>query len=346
MSIRERFEKAIAGEPIDKPVYAAYDWFVENRDIDWKNLFEQGMGQIGHADLLNWEKPNVEIIETQSEQNGRTRTDIRWVTDIGELHEYYIGEWRQEYLVKKTEDYKIVGRALSDSKFMLTEKAFDESEAKLGDSGITVGQLGPLGTGRTPFQKIQVDYAGLEKFSIDIVLEVPELMELLELMNEVLYKQIECILPSKVNQIKLWENLSIVTMGPGLFRRYLAPVYEKILKMFEGTEKKLLVHYDGKLKVVANDIAKLAFDGIDSLTPPPEGDLQIAEARSFWPNKFFWLHPSLSWFHLPEEELMNNIRQLAKDAGQKRFCVMLSEEIPPDWERTIPAVLRTLDSLE
>ena len=38
-SIRARLESALAGEPIQWPVYAAYDWFVENRPIDWQAMF-------------------------------------------------------------------------------------------------------------------------------------------------------------------------------------------------------------------------------------------------------------------------------------------------------------------
>ena len=50
-SIRGRFERALAGEPVDWPVYAVYDWFVQHRSIDWPSLFAQGLGQINHANL-------------------------------------------------------------------------------------------------------------------------------------------------------------------------------------------------------------------------------------------------------------------------------------------------------
>ena len=38
-SIRQRFEFAVAGGVIESPVYAVYDWFVNNRPaVDWKQL--------------------------------------------------------------------------------------------------------------------------------------------------------------------------------------------------------------------------------------------------------------------------------------------------------------------
>jgi hypothetical protein len=51
-TVRERLQRALAGEPVRQPVYAVYDWFVANRSLDWPSLFAQGLGQIAHAPLL------------------------------------------------------------------------------------------------------------------------------------------------------------------------------------------------------------------------------------------------------------------------------------------------------
>ena len=110
-----------------------------------------------------------------------------------------------------------------------------------------------------------------------------------------------------------------------------------------GAKYGTYVHYDGKLGLIADDIRDLPFDGLDSLTPPPEGDLEIDRARALWPDKFFWLHPSLGWFSQPEHELQARIRALAAAAGPTRFCLQLSEEVPESWSETVPAVLRALE---
>lgn len=346
MTIRERLEKTIAGEPVKQPVYAVYDWFVKNRDIDWQSLFDLGLGQINHAAVIDFERPNAEIIETRSEQNGRVRRDVRWVTDMGELHEWYLDEWRQEYLVKNSGDYRIVAHALAGTKYSATDEYFEQSENELSERGLTIGHITWTGMEkRTPLQSIQIDMAGLERFSMDLACEQPELIELIEIMNEQMVEVFRCVLQTKAQQIKLWENLSIETMGPAVYRKYLIPLYERILKTIEGSNKRIVMHYDGKLKVIAGDIRKLRFDGIDSLTPPPEGDMAIAEARKAWPEKFLWLHPSLGWYHLPEKQLIENVTRMAKDAGPGRYCMMISEEVPPRWRRTVPLVLATLNNL-
>jgi hypothetical protein len=122
----------------------------------------------------------------------------------------------------------------------------------------------------------------------------------------------------------------------------LVPLYSKILGILNAAGRRLQVHYDGKLRVIADQVAQIDFDGIDSLTPPPEGDMSVAEARQLWPDKMLWCHPSLGWFREREATLRELVKGLVRNAGPQRFCLMISEEIPPDWERTVPEVLAVL----
>ena len=274
-SIRGRFERALAGEPIQWPVYAAYDWFVEHRAINWPSLFAQGLGRINHANLFETLRPNLQIAESLQPTGDGVRRDVRWITDRGELHEYYLGEWRREYLVKTPDDYRILQRALEGTQYTATDVPFCRSEAALGDGGITVGQMG-----RTPLMEVQIDLAGLQRFSMDLADEHPALMELLELMTELVLRQCREAVKTSARCVKLWENLSIETIGRRQYRRRLVPLYGKILEILTQAGKQLLVHYDGKLRLIAEEIAGLGIDGIDSLTPPPEGDMSVAEARA------------------------------------------------------------------
>ncbi len=347
-NIRKRFESALAGEPIDHPVYAVYDWFAENRltSADWEPLFDQGLGQINHARLIKHEHPGFEIVETQSKQGGEVRRDVRLVTDRGELHEWYLGEWKQEHFIKTSADYATMAHALEGVRVMADEKPFLDSEASLGNRGITVGELQGIDRGRTPLMALQVDWVGLEQFSMDLADELPELENLLEVMKEIKLEEIRQAVKTPVKQIKLWENLSIETLGPTYYQRHLVPLYKQILEMMNQAGKRLLVHYDGQLKAIADDIANLDIDGIDSFTEPPEGNLTTAEARNLWPDKFLWQNINLGWYEMPKQELRKNIERVIKDAGHRRQCLMISEEVPQNWQETVPFVLETLRSLE
>jgi hypothetical protein len=344
-TIRERLLGAIAGEPADAPVYAVYDWFVKNRRIDWSSLFDRGLGEIAHAPLLRVQYPHAQIIETESADAGGPRRDVRWITDVGELHEWYRGEWRQEYLVKSAADYRVLARAIEGTRFTATDEAFDRSEAAVGPRGVTIGQLAEETLEcRTPLQAVQIDCAGLERFSLDLAGEERGLLDLIELMNERVVEKFRLVRSSRAVMIKLWENLSIETMGPDLYRRFLVPLYQRLFALLEDTGKGIHVHYDGRLRPIAQEIAALPFAGIDSLTGPPEGDLSAAEARALWPRVFLWLHPNLGWYSRSSGEMRAALRAMAAGA-QHRYCMMISEEVPPSWKRTVPFVLQELARL-
>jgi len=343
MTIRQNLFKALAGEAAP-PVYLVYDWFVHHRAIDWSGLFNQGLGRIHHVSLVRFKYPHLQIVESESVENGRQRKDVRWITDSGELHEYYLDGWKQQHLIRSPEDYRIARRAFEDAEFTLDAAKYEQSETALGESGITLGQFGgfgELGFTRTPFQVVQIDLAGLEQFSLDIAVETPQLLDLLDSMNEQLFELFRLSRRSSAVYLKLWENLSIETMGPRLYQKHLVPLYEKIFQTLEGSEKKLIVHYDGKLNSISDAVARLPFHGIDSLTPPPEGDMTIAQARAAWPEKFFWIHPTLSWDNLPMAALTERIRGAVREAGS-RFCFELSEEVPPNWQQSVPRIIETL----
>jgi hypothetical protein len=336
-------EAALQGLPVRHPVYAVYDGFVTTRPhVDWSRLFALGLGQINHADLLRHEHPNLQIVETTTQVNGQTRRDVRWITDVGELHQWYLGDWRQEFFIKTPEDYRIMRRAWEGVKIVADDAAFIASEKAVGDNGVTLGNIAGMGLGRTPLMVLQVDWVGLGRWSVDLADELPEMMALLEFMNELKLEEFRQAVRTPARQIKLWENLSIQTLGPARYRRHLVPLYAKILAILNAAGKRLLMHYDGQLRVIADQVAALDFDGIDSLTPPPEGDMTVAEARRLWPDKMLWCHPSLGWFRGSGETLARLIKGMVKDAGPARFCLMISEEIPPDWERTVPQVLALL----
>jgi hypothetical protein len=84
--IRKRMAAALAGEPVEWPVYAVYDWFVQHRPMDWQSLFAQGLGQINHSPVVETKRPNLQVVESTTQIDRGVRRDERWITDHGELH--------------------------------------------------------------------------------------------------------------------------------------------------------------------------------------------------------------------------------------------------------------------
>ena len=48
-----------------------------------------------------------------------------------------------------------------------------------------------------------------------------------------------------------------------------------------------MVHHDGALRVIADQIASAPFRMIESLTEPPEGNMMYDECPTAWPDSAF-----------------------------------------------------------
>lgn len=340
-SVRERLLSALAGEPVERPAYLVYDWFVRNRPLDWETLFNLGLGELAHVELVRVERPNLKITEETRQVDGRTRKTVRWSTDRGELEETFVDGWQEDFLVKKPEDYAVLHRAFEGTTYAATSEFFCASEAALGERGFTVGSLGWSPIRRTPLLQVLVDFAGPERFAIDLIDRVVPLMDLLDLLRSLTLDKLREAVKTEAKYIKLWENLAIEMLGVRAYREHLVPLYREMLGIALAAGKRLLVHYDGKLRVIAEDIAPLDFD-LDSLTPPPEGDMTIAEARAAWSDKFFWMHPPLGWFHGDRESLITRVREMFDGAGWRRCCLMISEDVPNGAMENVPFLLECL----
>jgi hypothetical protein len=345
MSIRGRLLGALNGEVVTHPVYAVYDAFLPNPAVDWDLLFSLGLGQINHAFVVEERHPGCEVIERTSTENGLERRDVTIRTVRGELHEYYLGDsrkgllpWRMEHFIKAPSDYRLMAHALEGTTFVPTDRAFEESEAALGERGITIAHVD-----RSPFQKVQIDLAGIEAFSCHLADGEPALLDLLELMNGLKVEEFACVARSRARFVKLWENIGIDAVGPRAYRMHIVPLYERIIPILRAAGQSLMVHYDGKVRLIADDIRRLGLD-LDSLTPAPEGDVDAAEARALWPESFLWLHPSLTLFRQTLPEIRARFREMARGAGPRRYCFEISEGVPAHWQQTVPAVLQELDS--
>jgi hypothetical protein len=352
MNPRSTLAAALEGKKAVKPICACYDAFASNNAVDWKSLFNKGLVLIDHVEIIDTENPNLHVREEISIEGTRERRDVYWETGEGILHEYYLRDlkshllpWRMEHFIKENSDYQIMQSALEGSEFSICPPRhlfYDPLEEGIdADSCFQIASMD-----RTPLQKVQIDFTNLEKFSIDFAFKKPELMNLIEMMNDQLYDKFNLIKDSDHVDLKLWENLTIDVLGPHVFREQLVPVYRQINKILQNHNKRLHVHYDGKMNLIINDIADLDFAGIDSFSAGPEGDVDINKAVGLWRNTFLWINPAANWYSENTELLRENIRSVCSSISSSMFCFVISEDLPPNPYESIAAILDTLNELQ
>jgi len=350
MNTRENIITALNGDVPEITPLTFYSWMVtidkkENEHLlftdQWKRLYEMGLGVCHHVRVTREIQHGVK----NSLETNKIGSDVIEVhtkdTPVGTIEQTFKNGWHQEYWIKTPDDYKVMTWITENTELVPCYDQFELGEELVGNDGISI-----ILASRTPAMNINVDWAGTEQFCLDLALEVPELMELYDVRKKLFIQETELIAKGPGKFVKWLENLTISIMGPQKYAQLLVPMYEKCVPVYEAAGKRVMVHYDGQLSAIKDQIGKAPFHIIESLTEAPEGDMTYAECRESWPDKVFWANINVALYYQPAEILSQAVIDKRERAGKKGFLFSISEDMPTNYADSVPIVLKTLDKMD
>ena len=342
MTVTERIEAFWSGERPDEIPFTIYhnEWRHTAGDVSWFGLLHQGLGVVVH--LPTWKSQfadGIEHIVTKYTENNHVMEHRKIKTPIGEIEEILMDGWRQKFFLKSAKDYAVMTYIVRNTRVVPDYGTFIRKESQMKPYGIPLVELG-----RTPNQVILVDMAGLENYSYHLVELSFEMHELYEALLVSYRKKAEIVAAGPGRFVSVLENFTAETLGPDRYNELLLPVYQEIFPWLKSSGKIIGTHYDGKLSSCRDVIAGAPIDVIESLTPPPEGDMTLAECRAAWPDKLFWSNINVDCYNLPasklEQTVLERVAQAAPDGRGLAFEI--SEQYPANWIVSIPVVLKAL----
>ncbi len=345
MRIRERLAAFWSGEQPDRIPFTTY----ENKiPPDWsdpviRQMLADGLGVLRF--IPTWSARydgDVQWIEQLSWEGGRKVRQQVCRTPAGEVSALWTDDWQQKYFLETAEDYRVMIYIARHTHYAADYAAFRTQEIILPPYMVPVTRIG-----RTPLQTILVDYAGLENFSFHLVEYADEMQELYEALLENFRKLVEIAAEGPGRYINVIENFTAETLGPRRYKQFLLPVYEETFSALHQAGKIVGCHYDGKIASVKHLVAGSPIDLIESFTPPPEGDMTLAEARGIWPDKLLWSNINLGCYELAPDALQQEIQRRVQDGApdRRRLAFEVSEDRPPRWRESMPVILRALSEL-
>lgn len=345
MNIHEKLEAFWSGEKPDRIPYTIYqnEWRHTKDDPDWQPLFQAGLGITWHVPSVRMIRQNVEFKREAYTEYGRKFTRSTLATPVGEIHTISEDGWTQKYWLETQADYQVMTYIAKNTQYEPAYEAFFAKQEEIKPYGIPL-----IAAGRTPFQTLLVDYVGLENFAYHLYDFETEVAELYDALLAGFRRQVELIAEGPGRFVSVLENFTAETMGPARFAQYHVPVYKELFPILQQSGKVVGTHYDGKLASCKELIAQAPIDLIESLTPPPEGDLTLDQCRAIWHDKLFWVNISVSNYELPPAELKELVARLAKQAAPdgRRLAFEVSEQYPHNWKQSMPVVLEALNEIE
>jgi hypothetical protein len=347
MSYRQRLMTVLGGGKADCIPVTIYHWLMPDMPAK-KRLHDRGLIPIGSRRVFRESHRDLTIRRTESVEQGTKRTLTQIETPLGTLTERsqldptYGSRWIQEHLVKSVDDYRTMKYVFDHTD---TEPSLDDYRATnraMGDAGIVLGEILPI-----PVQWLLVEIMGPMAWSEGVMLHTAEFEELLESLTRCYKRQIEIAAGSPAEVIWLGDNVTGTVMSPRLFQKYCKPIYDFACGVLHQAGKIAFAHYDGSNRPLRECIAGVALDVIEAFTPPPMGDMTVAEARQAWPDKVLSLNVPGSLFGRPADEIERWVGQYVAEGGDAgRFILGCTEEFDlQQFEHAFSTILKAVYSI-
>ena len=343
MSPRERILAVLRGELPDKIPWTIYEGLLP-KTPEAEELIERGLGLVQAVAPYKVERPNVRV-SVQRTPDGEIRT---FETPVGTLRQVlrrergYGSLWIREHLVKDVGDYEVLKFIVNDTVYLPNYEAFLEAEGRMGDRGVVMAALE-----RAPFQRIWIEFTGIERLSFDLHENPSPVMGLMEAMAAKCEEMLRIVAESPAELIWCPDNITALIAGPRIFREHLLPYYRRVAELMRPKGKRVIVHMDGLLRSIAREIGEAPVDVVEAFTPPPDGDLPLGEAKRMWGDKVIWLNfPSSVHLEPPDRirEVTESILREALPGG--RVLLGVTENIPEGvWRESLRAITETVDRL-
>jgi hypothetical protein len=311
-----------------------------------RELRNAGMCLVSRVRVHRTETAGIATRAVHYVENGRPRVRTHIDTPCGELTSLDepagFTSWTIEKLFKGPADYPRLLSLVTSRRHFPDYAPFAAAERALGGDGIVRADIG-----LTPLHEIMVHWMGLEAFSVEWAERRDEVLTLYDAMVEDQRKVYPIIARSPALFSNYGGNEVPEVMGKERFRQYVVPLYQEAAHELHASGRLVGAHLDGNNRPWAADVAASDLDYVEAFTPRPDTDMSLAEALAAWPRKIVWANFPSSVHVASLETIRETTRQLLREAaGENRFILGVTEDIPPDrWQENMLAVSETIDEM-
>lgn len=233
--------------------------------------------------------------------------------------------WVVDFAVKTLRDLKKLRWLYENTTFTFDKEDFEKGSRFIGSRGEPQFYVP-----HSPYQSLCIEWMKVADFIYalnDVPEEVEGLMKAIDDSYDSLYEQI--ISYGKVRIVNFGENIDANLLSPKYFQQYLIPFYQKRSNQLREAGTYTHIHIDGSFKPLLTHLKSLPFDGLEALTPLPQGDVTLEEIKDHIADKVLLDGiPSILFLpHFPQEQLEECVEKLV-DMFHPRLVLGVSDELP------------------
>lgn len=301
---------------------------------DLRELFDDLGASIRYVDYYTGQpspirrrwSPEVKLVE---------KRDPEWIHrtyqtphgDLTEDLEFTVDRtWRVVgFLGRKTEDLPALRWLLERQTYEFDPEAYRKGDAWIGERGI-----GQFYLPKSPYLAMAQQWMRFEAFIYalsDAPDQVEDIFRVIDERYDDLYRRLCELRITPI--INFGENVAEAHMGPRWFEEYLLPWYQKRCGQLRDAGIFSHIHIDGYFRTLLPLLGRLPHDGLEALTPLPQGDVTLEEIAEHIGDKVLLdgVPAVLFLDHHPREQLQECVQRVV-ELFHPRLVLGVSDELP------------------
>ena len=252
------------------------------------------------------------------------RTPVGMLRQVQRFTEHGTSLMNVEYLLKDLDDLKVFEYILEKRSYEWDQNRFEWGQKRYG------GAI-PLRANieRSPLMWLIVGIMGFKRTVTMIWKHPMEMRAFMGVLEAEHIKQIEAYRGKPVAEINFGDNMHQDLCPPPYFRDYVIPFYQRVVPRVHAQGMVATSHWDGYVKQLLPLIRETGLDGLECVTPVPQGDVTLAEMKDGIGGMFLrdGIPAILMCPWTPVETLESHVRELI-EIFYPRLILGISDLLP------------------
>ncbi|MFQ3548190.1 MAG: uroporphyrinogen decarboxylase family protein [Armatimonadota bacterium] len=343
MTYRERVMAIFAGKEVDNIVYQPRleHWYKICKGTNTLPDKFKDMSLLDVYDYMgcsirsySWFNPCLDMHYTDDvKMTDITEGNItitRWETPVGSVEKHIrrseLARHTEKFPIETPEDMKVVEFILRNQVWTFDYERFEKSEKELGDRAAPM-----LFIPRINLQRLFIDLMGFENTLYALHDDESSIRHICDVIDETDQDLIDVLCESPIPIINFGDNVDQNFLSKNVFETYLLPTYKQRAAKFHKAGKYVHAHWDGSVSWIASYAKQTDMDGIEALTPVPQGDITLDAIKDALGDELILLDgiPMTCFLpHEPIEELERYTREIIERFSPKLILGISDEPSP------------------
>jgi len=202
------------------------------------------------------------------------RTPKGTIGQLERLTEHGVSVYNVEYFLKDLKDIEVYKYILQERTYQWDQRRYEWGKERYGD---TV----PLRVNlqRSPLMWLFVGMMGFQRTVTMLWRHPKEMEELLMLHENEFYKMLDVCRGKPIVELHFGDNMHQDMCSPPFFKKYMIPFYKRVIPKVHEMGMYATAHWDGFVKQLLPLVKETGLDGLECVTPLPQGDVTLEEMK-------------------------------------------------------------------